>query len=285
MALRPSTNITRAATATRFETLLGTYDIDDGGKTSSGVGVNANLGATYRLPLNRGRTLEISGSAAREWYEDAAFRSWSATARAEVVERHPRRVLRYGAYLSRSIFDKHRHDQSRADDWRFGLRGIMSQDFGWGSRTIGLRLEHRDFLDLDARDSNSASLDVGWSRKLSDRGWLSSGVGIERMRPKLPYQRYRGVDLRLGYSHRITDTTRLGAGVSARWRRYDTDFAQLDFPRADDIYRIEFSALDRRLKLGGAMPKLTCAHTRHRSNIALYQTTYTDCGITFSLDF
>lgn len=286
VSLRPSTNITRAANAAQFTTLIGDFDITDGGQPRSGLGLNVNIGATYRLPITEGRTVEMTGLLAREWFAERDLRHVSATARVDVVDRQQGLTRRVGAFVTHTHHDGHSGpSSSRPDATRYGLRGAWSWDDGDITRSLRGQLEYRDYVNQDARDATFASVDVSGSRPVSDRTRLTWGGGIERMRPALGYQRYWGANAHVGLTHQVTQTTRLGATARLALRRYDDDFASVDYARADEIFKLGLSASNSQIRVAGAVPTLTCSHTEHRSNIALYQTRYTDCGVTFSFDF
>lgn len=285
-SLVPSTNVNRAAKAVTFSTLAGDFEIDDGGDARSGFGLSLRVGAAYRLPLDTARTLQISGQVGRMLYDEAASRFWSSKLIAEVVQRQPQHTLRYGASVSRSRYDVNTSSLTDSPDaWRYALNANWSQDFGDLRQTVSGRLEYRDYIEQDARDGPFAQANIGWSMPMGENGQFRWGLGVERHIPDLAYQRNGGVSAHLGYIHKITDTVRLGGTFGATFRRYDTDFATVDFARADDIYRIGLSASNTRIRIAGAVPTLSCSYTDHRSNIALYETSYTDCSVTLSFTF
>lgn len=286
LGLLPSTNVNRAATATTFSTLAGDFTIDDGGEARSGVGLNVSLGAAYRLPLDGSRTFQVTGKVGRTLYEEDTLRYWTGHARAEMIDRQPRQTLRYGAFVSRSVYDADTDSPADSPDaWRLGVNAQWSRDHDGISRTISGRFEYRDYVEQDARDGPFAQVAALWATPLGARGRLHWGVGLERHLPELAYQRNWGASARVGYTHKVTGTIRLGGTLSATLRRFDADFATVDFARADDIYRIGLAASDTRIRIAGAVPALSCGYTDHRSSIALYETSYTDCSVTFSLGF
>lgn len=285
-AVLPSTNVTRAPTATEFSTLLGDLSIDDGGETQAGVGVKVGIGGTYRLPLRGGRTLLMTANATRSQYGDASLRHWIGSIKTTVVHRQPKSTFQYSGFASRTVFDINGDSPTdSADAWRYGVSTHHTSDHGVTKRSIATRLEYRGYVEQDARDGPFASASVSWAAPVFDRGTLRWGGGLERHLPDSEHQKNWGLSLDLRYSQRVTDTTRVGASMSAKLRRYDGIFPTVDFARSDDILRIGFSAADTRIRLGGAVPTLNCGYTDHRSNIALYATSYADCSMTFSFDF
>ena len=206
--------------------------------------------------------------------------------RAEMIHRQPRQTLRYGAFVNRSLYDANTGSPAgKPDAWRLGVDAQWSRDHNGVSRTISGRFEYRDHVEQDARDGPFARVSALWATPLGARGRLHWGIGLERHRPELDYQRNWGASARVGYAHMVTDTIRLGGSLSATLRRYDTDFATVDFARADDIYRIGLAVSDSKIRIAGAVPVLSCGYTDHRSNIALYETSYTDCSVNFSFGF
>ncbi|WP_375280244.1 surface lipoprotein assembly modifier [Pseudooctadecabacter sp.] len=227
----------------------------------------------------------MTGLLAREWFAERDLRHMSATARVDVVDRRQGQTFRFGAYVTHTHHDgRDGPPSSLPDATRYGLRGAWPWDDGDMRRGLRGKLEYRDYVHQDARDAGFASVDLDWSRPLSDRTRLSWGGGVEHMRPALSYQRYWGANAHMGVTRQVTDTTRLGATARLALRRYDHDFASVDYARTDEIFKLGLSASNSQIRVAGAVPKLTCSHTEHRSNIALYQTRYTDCGVTFSFD-
>lgn len=166
-----------------------------------------------------------------------------------------------------------------------GLTASLVQERGRIQRSFTGRFEYRDFVSQDTRDGPFAQMRLAWSLPLGERGQLHWGLGAERHAPQVAYQRCWGLRTHVGYSHAVTDTVQLGANLGGAFNRYDSPFAQVDFNRSDDVLSLHLSVRDTRIKIAGAVPKLSCGFTDHRSNIALYDTTYTDCNVSFSFDF
>ena len=284
--LRPSTNVTRAATGKTFNTLLGTFTIDDGGEQRSGLGLNVGAGASYRVPLNPKSTLIFGAGVAREWYDERELRQWTTNLRATVVKRAPQQTRRLGAHLFNTTYDLGRNEARASRDFsRYGVTASWSHDRKQVTRTFSTLLEYRDYVDQDMRDASFARISMSWSKPTSARGRLNWGADIERLRPKVDYQRYWGLGARVGYRHRVTKPLRVGIDASLHFRSYDIDFSAVDYNRSDRISRVGLSVTNTSLNIAGAVPTLRCSHTDHHSNIALYETSYTDCGLTFSFEF
>ena len=284
--LRPSTNVTRAATGKTFNTLLGTFTIDDGGDQRSGLGLNVGVGASYRVPLNPKRTLVFGAGVTREWYDERELRQWTTNLRASVIERGPQRTRRLGAHLFQTTYDLGRGEARTSRDFsRYGVTASWSQDHQQTTRTLSTLLEYRDYVDQDTRDASFGRIGLSWTKPTSARGRLNWGGDIERLRPKVDYQRYWGLGARVGYRHRVTKPLSIGINASMHFRAYDTDFSAVDYARSDRISRVGLSITNTSIKVAGAVPTLRCSHTDHHSNIALYETSYTDCGLTFSFEF
>lgn len=279
----PSTNVTRAASATQFSTLVGEFDIDDGGNAQSGLGLRVNVGATYRLPIDQTRSFHLQGQIGRTYYDDENLRNWTGRLGAEYIHRKSQQTFRSGIFASHTYYDSRTSDA--ADLWKYGLTANLSEDRAHTTRTLAGRLEYRDYVDQDSRDGPFIQAGTSWSMPLGERGQLRWGAGIERHTPEVAYQRYLGARGHLGYSHKISDTTRLGVTLRGVFNRYDQNFAQVDYPRADDIYSLSVAATNSKIKIGKAVPTLSCTYTDHQSNVALYETSYTDCSATFSFDF
>lgn len=284
--VRPSSNINRAASGRFFRTRLGTFAIEDGGRQRAGLGGTLSADATYRVPLDRRRTLAFSANLAREFHREKDLRQWRGTLRASMVARSRGQTLRFGAYAAKTRYDANRPGSATSADFRrYGLTGVWSADVGEVTRRLGVLLEYRDYEEQNRRDGPFASVNLSWSRPVGERGSMTWGTGIDRSVPDLDYQRYWGLNAQVGYAHLATENLRVGVSLSASFRRYDTSFAAVDFARSDDIWRVGVSATNRRIRVLGKVPTFRCTHVEQRSNIALYSTSYTDCGLSLSLEF
>lgn len=285
-SLLPSTNVNRAPTAKTFSTLAGDFEINDGGDNRSGLGLSLGVGATYRRPISNAQTLQITGQIGRTHYDDEVLRYWSGQLGAEVIDRQRQRTFRYGTAISRTKYDAGSNGpSSRPDAWRYALTASQSQDFGALRQTVGGQVEYRNYVTQDARDGPFATVEIDWSMAIGGRGQFRWGLGIERHVPKLAYQRNLAISAQIGYGHKVTGSLRVGATLAATVRRYDTEFATLDFARADDVFEMGVFASDTRIRIAGAVPTLSCNYTDHGSNVALYATSYTDCSVRFSFSF
>lgn len=284
--VRPSSNINRAASGRFFRTRLGTFAIENGGRQRAGLGGTLSADATYRVPLDRRRTLAFSANLAREWHREKDLRQWRGTVRASMVARSRGQTLRFGAYASKTRYDANRPGSAISADFRrYGLTGAWSADIGEVTRRLGVLLEYRDYEEQDRRDGPFTSVNLSWSRPIFERGSITWGTGVDRSVPELNHQRYWGLNARIAYAHLATENLRVGVSLSASFRRYDTTFAAVDFARSDDIWRVGVSATNRRIKVLGKVPTFRCTYVDQRSNIALYTTSYTDCGLALSLEF
>ncbi|PTQ71885.1 porin family protein [Celeribacter persicus] len=283
-AALPSTNIKNTSSATIFDTLLGRFEIDDGGEEISGIGIEIGAWGTYRYPLADGLSFELGAGLNRIWYEESELRYWRGRVTVDVSRLDAHQELRGGLHADRSYYTEVEDDSS--DRIAMGLHGSWSRPI-----TNDLRLnvsglaEYRDYLDKDSLSGPYASFGLGLVKRLSSGATVFMGGSVERSRTTLDYHRYWGGTLRAGYETDLTDTLRGSVSLSGTFRQYDTEFSAVDYARRDEAFRIGISLSDRRIKIMGGTPKLSCSYRFQSSNISLYETRSTDCRIGWSYSF
>jgi len=283
-AALPSTNIKNTSSATVFDTLIGRFEIDDGGEETSGIGFDVGLQGRYRYPLADGLSFEIGAALNRIWYDDPKLRYWRGRVTTDIKQIGAHGSILGGLHFDRTYYADVEGDSS--DRIATGLHGQWSRSLSPQTRLrFNGIVEYRDYLDKDTLSGPYASLSSTWVKTFETGAAIVFGGAVERSKPSLGYHRYWGGTLRGGYETNITDTLRAGLSLSAAVRRYDSDFAAVDYPRRDEIFRIGFSVSDNRIKIMGGTPKLSCGYKIQNSNISLYQSTSTDCRIGWSYQF
>lgn len=283
-AALPSTNIRNTSSQTVFDTLLGRFEIDDGGEETSGIGIDVGVKGLYRQPLRDGLSFELGAALHRIWYAEPELRYWRGRLTADLIWLEAVQDLKIGLHADRIYYTDVDGDSS--DRIASGIHGHWSRALPQDTRlSINGLAEYRDYLDKGTLSGPYASLGLGWSKRFDNKDLFFLGGSIERSKPSLDYHRYWGTTLRAGYDANITDTLRGGVNLSATFRHYDSDFSAVDYARQDEIYRIGVSLSDKRIKLMGGTPKLSCGYKIQNSNIALYEATSTDCRIGWSYQF
>ncbi|MEG3663385.1 porin family protein [Celeribacter halophilus] len=283
-AALPSTNIRNTSSQTVFDTLLGRFEIDDGGEETSGIGVDVGVKGLYRRSLADGFSFELGTSLHRIWYGEPELRYWRGRLTADLIWLEAEQDLRIGLHGDRIYYTDVEGNSS--DRIASGIHGYWSRALTQDTRlSVNGLAEYRDYLDKGTLSGPYASLGVGWGKRFDNSAAFFMGGSIERSKPSLDYHRYWGTTLRAGYDTNITDTLRGGVNLSATLRHYDSDFSAVDYARQDEVYRIGVSLSDKRIKIMGGTPKLSCSYKIQNSNIALYEATSTDCRIGWSYQF
>lgn len=284
LAILPSTNVSNTSSETKFETLLGRFDIDGGGEETSGVGLEYGVEGRYRRPIGKGVAFELGVALTRVWYAEAPLRYWRGRVTADLTQIRPERDLRGGIHLDRSYFTG--LDQNRSDRMAVGVHAGWSTALTRDTRlSVSGVLEHRRYIDKDSLSGGYGSVAMTWSSRLDDGSGYYFGGSLERSHPKLGYHRYFGASLRSGYDRNLSSTLRAGVDSSVTLRHYDETFAALNFARRDEIYRLGFSVSDSRLTVFDATPKLSCGYRVQSSNVALYTANAVDCRIGWAYRF
>ncbi|WP_177213003.1 porin family protein [Celeribacter neptunius] len=283
-ALLPSTNIKNTSSEPYFDTLWGRFLIDDGGKETSGVGVEAAAQLLYRRPISHGLSVELGSSLRRIWYPEPELRYWRGRLSVDLKSDVQASSFRAGLHADRVYYSE--VEEPSSDRLSTGLHGSWSRRLS-GAETLSASgvIEYRDYLDKDTLSGRYGSLGLGWSKRVMATGGLTLGGTLERSTPSLEYHRYWGASLRAGYNFDLSDTLRAGVDFGATLRQYDTAFPSVDFARRDEIYRIGVSLSSSRIKIMGSTPKLSCSYKVQTSNIALYSSETTDCRIGWNYRF
>lgn len=283
-ALLPSTNIKNTSSEPYFDTLWGRFSIEDGGKETSGVGVEAGAQLIYRRPISQEIRLELGSSLHRIWYPDPDLRYWRGRLSADLKSEGQTGSFRVGLHVVRTYYSDVKGPSP--DRVSTGVHGVWSRRLS-GVETLSASglIEYRDYFDKDTLSGRYGSLGLGWSKRTNSSSVMTLGGTLERSEPSLAYHRYWGASLRAGYNFDLSDSVRAGFDLDTKLRQYDTDFPSVDFARRDRINRIGVSFSSSRIKIMGSTPKLSCGYRVQTSNIALYSSETTDCRIGWQYQF
>lgn len=283
-SILPSTNIENTSSNMYFNTLLGRFEIEDGGEETSGIGLELGAYGKYRHPLADGLFLEVGASLNHIWYDVKDLRYWRGRVTADVTRLSFSDDLRVGVHADRTYYPSVTGNSS--DRMAIGAHGYWMHfldDRTW--LNLSALAEHRNYLEKDSLSGPFATIALRWTRRFPSGAKMSFGGSVERSRPSLAYHRYWGASVQAGYEHNLSDTFRAGLSVGASLRIYDTDFVAANYARRDEIFRVGLSLSDSRIKIFEGTPKLTCGYKIQNSNIALYETNSTDCRIGWEFRF
>lgn len=282
--LRPTSNVNNVSSERHFDTLLGRFNISEGGAEEFGIGAEVGGNLSYRLPLGTGRSLVFGGGLSRGLYKHDRLRFWRARLSADLKQIGPSQDWRLGIFASRKRYSD--IPDSSAEVLRYGVRANFSTDLTAGRRfNLGAVVEQRDYLNTPTFSGPVLSLN-GSFRTIHSKGRVSTlGLRLERRDTELDYHRYWGVGVQLGGETKVTDHLRMGLNAGLTIRQYDAHFAALDYARRDRVWTVGLSAIHRKISVFGATPKVSCSYERQRSNVALYSRETTACELGWFYQF
>lgn len=282
--IKPSSNINNVSSQRFFDTLLGRFDINNGGNEQFGVGVELGGKLVHRTPLQDGRSIELSGTISRGFFERSDLRYWRANIGADIKQIGPQKDWRIGIFADRKAYTD--VSNSSGELLSYGLRGNFRKSLS-ASRHISIHgsAEQRNYINAETLSGPIFSLGTS-VRSVHARGRTSFyGINFERRRTELDYHRYWGIGVRAGYEANVTQNLRMGLNSAFTIREYDANFASVDFARHDRILKFGVSAINKKIDVFGATPKLSCSIERQKSNIALYSKNTTECQIGWFYSF
>jgi hypothetical protein len=125
---------------TKFETLFGSFDIDDGGDAKSGLGANAMLTTRLRYPRVKGLSLEAFTIIQRRWYDGPDLRLWRGRLNTDVKRCSAGEMWRAGGHVDQIAYtettstpsDKisigaHASWQEYKGDYHVSVNGVIGQ--------------------------------------------------------------------------------------------------------------------------------------------------------------
>lgn len=278
--LLPSTNINRGTENTVFDTDLGQFIIAPGNQPASGVGYQLGVSGFFRQLLTSKSRLVLNWGISGIAYDTSAYNRATGKLSLSYEQAMDNGGWAFTPYTNYSW-------QEGGDTMRgIGLRFTLDQKISENAQiSVNLRHEYRDYFSRSylSGDFSSARFALGYS--VNPRFSLNAGVVFENSNPEaahLQYSSYKGF---AGISNTWENGLETSFGVEVGSRGFEGNFPLTSTPREDQYYGVKFSLQNSRTNYAGFTPRISCAYTNNRSNIALYVYDATECQITVSKEF
>lgn len=280
VALLPSTNINRGTTETTFDVALGRFIISSESRATSGTGVELGMAGFARHAIGGGARVSLDWSLAGRRYRETAFDSTSGTLGLSLGRADAGGAWVAGVTLRKTA----RADDSghRAVGLRFGAYHNVTPDMRIG--LVALH-ESRSFPERAYQDGTFDQVHLNWDKWLRPSLAIHASVALERETPQARHLRYDGGFLSFGATRSFEGG--LSARIESRFglRDFVGDYPLMTDPRRDRYSAVSISVQHNRFEVRGFAPRLSCTHTRNRSNISFNDYVATECAAALSRSF
>ena len=284
-SLLPSTNIDKTSSNSVFDTLIGQFAIQGGGKQKSGVGARFGGNLAYEINSGPQSTITFGLGINRNIYPDRRLRRWDGIGQVSW-----QRLSRHGSisitpFVGRYVYDTALNG-TKSDMTRKGLR------FGW-ERVLGqertlfgaVQFEQREYDDKGFANANVRNASLGFSDDPTARFGYSLSLGISQEIPNQVHLRNEGYEIGVEGRWRIGTSHRFSANIGFGQDRYHGQFPALGVARRDRSGAIGVSYSNTKIVVFKTSPKISCQYRRGQSNVALYEFSSTDCALSFERRF
>ncbi|OOY15111.1 surface lipoprotein assembly modifier [Thioclava sp. DLFJ4-1] len=281
VSLLPTSNLGHVSSQTVFVTKAGRFQITDGGRESSGLGLGASASVDYYIHPALDWRLRLRGAVSGNWYSPKELRF----VKPSLSVRYDRLIAGapWGATIEvgRSFYAA-APGQTRSD----ATDTSLSLDRHWrlahdANLTVIGSVTQSRFEEKRYLNGPRYALNLGYDRAIWRRSRIDLGLRLERADVRSDYQSYTRAALTVGASRRLTKTLSVKLSATVGVRDFDGDFPLFGKPRMDrDISLTASVGLDR-FKVMGTTPQLSCTARRNRSNVSLYSYRSLDCGVHF----
>lgn len=265
VALAPDSNINRATTADRLDTVIGEFDIEEDSDAKSGLGLNIEGSAFARVALGGSAAMIVQAGGRALRYKDASFNRMTLAGRAGV------QVEVNGSQLSLNLAGQQHRLGGRA---ALVSRGI---EVGWSrpiSRRTHLRLDggrallNNRFNRLE--DARLTTVGASIDHALSPRAGLSFSLSGARKSARDAAYSTLSIDTQAGGWREVGPLT-LALSVGLGRLRADERLAILPAARRDRSMAISAGITSRKLNWRGLAPSIRLQFERVHSNIAIFE--------------
>lgn len=280
-AIMPSTNVNSAPYARTLSTNAGTFTIDDGGQEQTGIGYQLGVNMAYRGVVGPGLRLNSAVGLTRVQYPNYDTRNeWIATPSIRLVKELPGYTISGGIRLRHARND----NGTYRDDLTVELTGtrVMSASLTY---TIAAKRTLTDHSSNDYSDGHTDTITFGMNRAVSDTTNLSTTFGISESKLTQPHISHKSGHIFAGVDHRVGQFDLVSISLRAEKRDYSGRVPLVGYARQDDIYELGLGWTNKRVRLFGSAPRLSCTYKHTASNVALYGTRSTDCSLSLSRQF
>ncbi|MCH2168263.1 MAG: surface lipoprotein assembly modifier [Oceanicola sp.] len=279
-AILPSTNVNRGTTNTVFDTTLGQFVVDPSSQADSGVGVQLGISGYLRHLIGPERRISLNWGLSAKRYEKDSYNSVTGDLAIAFEQITPNGSWLISPYVRKAL------QEDDTDNVALGLRFGLAHRMQNGNQIrLSMSHERRDYAVQNYQDGAFTSVVISMGHKLSPSLSASFGLGLERSTPEADHLQYDGSKVFAGLSKAWPGGLQSQFGLEFGARDFVGDYPLTPSPRADDFYKISIGLQNSRIDILGLTPRLVCAHTVNRSNVAFYDYTATECQASLSRHF
>lgn len=279
-SILPSTNVNRGTENSVVETAFGDFSIDEGSKSSSGIGLTMGVSGYARraVSANERVILNWGGSATR--YETESNNNQTAN-----LALRYERATRTGLWFISPYYQKIWRPETSTNTVRGARFGLTSRITAIDKFDLTLSRERRIHPSTAYLDGPFASLSLNLSRQLSPSRSIRAGIMLDRSSPQSEHLRYTGTQMSFGAGHIWQGGLQTSFGFQLGHRDFAANFPLHNEPRDDQFVRLNSAVHHTRIQILGYAPRLSCSHTMNWSSVAFYEHKVTECQMTLSRNF
>jgi len=274
-SILPSSNVNRGTTNTRFDTLLGTFSIDEISRETSGTGLYLGLSGftQYVASDTRRHTLNLSLSSTR--YEKQIYNSASARLSFGTEIATDFGGWYFSPYLRRTWAEVD------SDMSTVGLAlGALYQLNDTSRARVQISHEYRDYLYSDVQDGQNTLARFSLTHAFSPSLSLSGGMGVEHAKARAAHLQYDALSFFAGVTKDWAGGLQTALQLDIGSRDFVGDFPLTTASRHDTYQQISVNIRKDTIDFNGFTPELSCSYLINRSNVSFYDYDATDCQIT-----
>jgi hypothetical protein len=280
-SLLPSTNINKSSFNDYFDTLLGKFEITNGGEEETGVGLRVGGTLSYATALDNGLLATFSLDVNRFWYPVERFNRYDTQASLALGWHALGSYTEVKPYVSRVFYN-----DPDGNYTRYGVRLNHERYLSADAALYGsLVAEYRDHDTKDYLDGPVYMASLSYKDVFAESFTGRIGANLTYSQPEQEHLRYAGTTLWGEVSRTFDDFGTIGVNASVGGRWYEGIFPALTEAREDHMAGIGVSFSTPHLEILDMRPKFSCNHSMNWSNVALYEFKSTDCSINFERSF
>lgn len=273
-AAEPSTNVNQGASGSQFSTSLGALSIDPNNQAQSGIGLTFGASGFLRQQADPVQQFRLDWRLTRTVFDRPGLDRTDASLALSSTWRLGQHTPTVGVFANTSI----RADTGSNDQFGFFLRNRVALS-PTAALTSGITYGTRQYPDRNGEDGSFGSLAFGYQVKKPDGTAWHIGATFDQSKPEALHQRYKGLAISIGRGLDFESIGTFEAGFSIGFRGFEADFPLTTAPREDVYGSLTLSLTPENFSVFGLRPKFSCSTKATRSNVALYESKGTSCGI------
>lgn len=259
---------------------------DAKGESIAGTRYHLGLSAGYSIDLNDRDTLTFGVGSHADRFPELKYNRFMIVPRVEW-----KRKWQGGSFKVKPYWQTVSYSGSAAATHTEHVK--MGVDLNWEqsiaestSIITRFRVRQNDYKGEPGHRRPSTHASVAFRKAFEGRGNIIVGFSkTEWNNSSKAKSRFSGVALFAGTSRAITDTTTIGLTGEIGKRNYKAFDPKAGLIQKDDFLDIGVSVSDSRLKVGPAIPRLSCHYVTTNSNVRASESKSAYCGVVMESRF